>query len=322
MPFPARAATSRTAAAALLALVPFLAIAGCGPSGAEPAGGDSAQTQVRQVVLADGSEREYRLVVPSTGSPESPKGRPLVIGLHGGMGNAEQFEQSSGFGDLAQREGFVAAFPEGSGLLQTWNAGGCCGAAAREGVDDVGFIRTLIAAVESVVPIDPRRVFVAGHSNGGMMAYRLACELSDEVVGIGVQSAAFVAPSCPDGRPVSVIHLHGTADENVPISGGRGNRGLADVDYPPARAAAEALARRAKCAGEPRTSTDPDNQDITVTRWSPCSSGSEVRFVTVRGASHAWMGTPAGSPRLTGEAYLKLDAAREMWDFFASHPRR
>jgi polyhydroxybutyrate depolymerase len=276
---------------------------------------------------ADGRTRRYRLYVPS--SLAAGESAPLLVALHGGLGSSAQFAANSGFDELAEANGFIVVYPDGIGARpdgsgpQTWNGGYCCGPAVRQDVDDVGFIRQLLDTLAADLSIDPARVVAAGHSNGAILAYRLACELSDRIVGIGVQAGSLGVDACTPSQPVSVIHLHGTADTNHPIDGGKGS-GVAGVEFRPARAAVEAMAAADGCTGEPQSSTDPANPDLTVTTWSSCGSGAEVRYVVVDGATHAWMGHPASSAAAAayvGEPYANLDASRAIWSFLATHPR-
>ena len=280
---------------------------------------------------ADGRDRHYRLYVPSSVVPG--KRLPLLLALHGGLGSSEQFETNSGFDGLAESNRFVVVYPDGIGARpdgtgpQTWNGGYCCGPAARQDVDDVGFVRQLVDRISAQLPVDPARVYAAGHSNGAIMAYRLACELSDRIVAIGVQAGSLGVEPCAPSRPVSVIHFHGTADTNHPIDGGRGS-GLASVGgvvFRPARTAVDALATADGCNSTPVSSSDPSNPDLSVTTWTPCGGATAVRYVVVDGATHAWMGHPAASPRSSsyvGTPYPRLDASTAIWSFLATHPRR
>ena len=285
-------------------------------------------TVTNQVIeTPDGRSRHYRLYEPSgLGAGEEV---PLLIALHGGLGSSGQFAVNSGFDDLAEANGFIVAYPDGMGALpngggpQTWNGGYCCGPAVRQGVDDVGFVSALIDDVEDAHPIDPSRVFVAGHSNGAIMAYRLACELSDRIVAIGVQAGSLGVDDCQPSRPVSVFHLHGLADTNHPIDGGVGS-GVAGVEFRSARDAVSMMAGLDGCDPSPTISSVSSNSDLEISAWTGCGDGATVMLVTVAGATHAWMGHPAASAaaaNYVGEPYLGFDASRAIWSFLAAHPR-
>jgi len=316
-----------TAPPTTAAPVPYAPYAGTNAAVA-PAG----QTSEGRITTPDGRTRHYRLYVPASLTPGRPA--PLLVALHGGLGTSAQFATNSGFDGLAESNGFVVVYPDGIGALpngggpQTWNGGYCCGAAARQGVDDVRFVRAVIDTVTAEVPVDPARIYAAGHSNGAILAYRLACELSDRIAAIGVQAGSLGVDTCTPARPVSVFHLHGTADTNHPIGGGAGT-GVSGVVFRPARAAVEALATADGCATSPApapvAAVDPPNPDVQATTWSPCADATAVRFVVVTGATHAWMGHPsvsAAAASLVGEPYTGLDASRAIWSFLAAHPRR
>ncbi len=174
----------------------------------------------------DGSTRTYHLYVPRS-LPD--RAVPLLVALHGGLGSGTQFEQNTDFDGLAEANRFIVVYPDGTPTgygpdRLVWNAGGCCGwaEASRNNVDDVAFIGALIGHLESTYRIDPHRVFVTGHSNGALLAFALACQLSPMVDAIAVQAGALMEPSCHPAAPVSVMEIHGTDDQNIPINGGRG----------------------------------------------------------------------------------------------------
>jgi polyhydroxybutyrate depolymerase len=249
-----------------------------------------------------------------------------VVALHGGTGWGAQFEANSGFSEVAEAHGVVVVYPDGTGVgpenaLRTWNAGYCCGSAANQDIDDVEFVRLLLDEIGEGVPIDGDRVYAIGHSNGGMLAYRLACELSDRIVAIALQAGSLGVDRCSPTDPVSVLHLHGVADENHPIDGGVGPRSIAGVDFRSAQSSVEAMARAIGCQEDPiRTSTPP----LTRTQWTPCPAGATVELVAVDGAVHAWMGgnARAGGPdQQTNPDDLDVDASVLAWQFLASHSR-
>jgi polyhydroxybutyrate depolymerase len=274
----------------------------------------------------DGRDRTYHLYVPS--NLTAGQRVPLLVALHGGTGWGTQFEQNSGFDQLADQHGFIVVYPDGIGIgrrgtaLRTWNGGGCCGPAARQQVDDVRFVRLLVEQLQQEHSIDADRVFAAGHSNGGILAYRLACEASDVFAAIGVQSSSLEVGNCRPSRPVSAIHIHGTADRNVPLRGGEGSNAISGVSFRRPIDGARTLALADGCGPKPRTQRDATNHDVTITQWTSCDDGTEVRFVTVHGASHAWMGHPTLVPRVVGEPYAKLDSSDVIWQFLSAHPRR
>jgi polyhydroxybutyrate depolymerase len=151
-----------------------------------------------------------------------------------------------------------------------------------------------------------------------MLAYRLAWALSAPIVAVGVQSAARAVDGCRPGRPVSLLHIHGAADENVPLAGGKGPKGLSGVAYHPPMDGARTIAGLDRCPA-PRASTDADNSDLAIETWGPCADGVEVRFITVAGAPHAWMGPGPARPGVS--PYRKLDSAAVIWEFLGAHPR-
>ena len=280
---------------------------------AEPVG-----TVTHGTLTFEGRERTYRLYVPAD-LPDGPV--PLFVGLHGGTGWGDQFATTNHVEGLAESNGFVVVHPDGvkvaNGRGGVWNGGTCCAVAAREDVDDVGFLAALIDTVEAEQPIDPQRVFAFGHSNGGIMSYRLACELADRVVGIGVVAGTLALEPCEPSQPVSVIHVHGTADQNLPIDGGVGPESVAGVAFPPPLDGFDHLAAADGCPA-PEETTDGD---VTTARREPCDDGSAATSATIAGAPHAW---PGGTSRLTPRSSAGdagYDATAELVRFLLAHPR-
>ncbi len=286
-----------------------------------------ARTINASLHTSDGRTRTYHLYVPTTvvAGTSGPK-VPLLVALHGGVGWGTQFEKNSGFDGLAQANGFIVVYPDGIGIgaqgsaIRTWNGGGCCGPAQKADVDDVGFIHQLIDRIEAEYPIDTHRVFAAGHSNGGILSYRLACELSDQIAAIGVQSSTLEYTPCRPSRPVSVLHIHGTADQNIPINGGNGSDSVTTTDFKPPLDGVKTLAAADRCPATRKVIHDTANPDLTVNQWQPCADHTEVVFITLAGAPNAWMG-PGNQIARQGPANQKLDTSCVIWTFLANHPR-
>ena len=204
-------------------------------------------------ISVEGRVRRYLLHVPPRSREAAAA--PLVIVLHGDAGSAREAQRITGMDAVADRHGFFVAYPEGSGWAdlppRSWNAGTCCGYARNARVDDVQYLRALIAHLLKTQPIDPQRVYATGISNGGMMAHRLGCELSDRIAAIAPVAAALAVPSCAPQRPVPILMFHGTADRAVPYDGGRGSAEPDGRMDPAAAAVASFWAAHNRCASTP-----------------------------------------------------------------------
>lgn len=297
--------------------------AACGRRGqeTEPTG----ELLVESVTTADGTDRTYYLYVPSTVG-EAPM--PLLVALHGGLGSGRQFRENSGFDRLAEANGFLVAFPDGTAIVKgrdnrVWNGGGCCGSAAqgRRNVDDVGFISAMVDQITASHRVDPARVFATGHSNGAIMSYRLACELSDKIVAVAFQAGSLELDRCKPVLPVSVMNLHGLADTNIPVNGGRGE-GVSRYTFASPVDSIEQWAALDGCT-ERSDLIDPSNDDVSGTRWTGCDGGTVVEMILVDGATHPWMGHPGSrlQERLSGTPYPDLDASAVIWGFLAGQAR-
>jgi polyhydroxybutyrate depolymerase len=325
------------ALAALLATGCRAGSAGSGESGATPTpaagatGTDPAAPAVgssTQTITVDGRKRDFRVHRPASTSSTSSAttsvaGLPLVVMLHGGFGTASQAESSYGWDAEADAQHFVVVYPDG--LDRAWNVdgGGCCGKPAQQGVDDVAFLSAVVRTVSAELPIDAHRVYATGISNGGIMAYRLACD-TRLFAAIGPDSATLLG-SCPSPTPISVIHIHGTADTRVPYDGGRG-QGYAKIDGPPVPTAVANWRAVDGCAAPTAATTPATANAGAVTRSiAACPDGRAVELVTIAGAGHQW---PGGVSKPVLEKVLgvsppskALNATDEIWRFFAAHAR-
>jgi polyhydroxybutyrate depolymerase len=201
-------------------------------------------------------------------------------------------------------------YPDGDG--RAWNVGGgCCGAPGRTNVDDVAFLSAVVKDVESALPIDTERVFATGISNGGMMDYRLACDTA-LFAAIGADSATLLG-DCPSPHPLSVLAIHGTADQSIPYEGGQGS-GFAKIDGPSIPDVNQLWRTADSC--EPPTSTTSGQVTMST---ATCPDSRTVELVTVNGAGHQWPGSTKGRQG-ADTPFPDLDATAVIWAFFAAHP--
>jgi polyhydroxybutyrate depolymerase len=317
----------------LLVLAPVVALlaAACSGDGASGPASATAGMKANPTSLpsgvstgrltSDGRERTYRLYVPS--SYDGASAVPLVIVLHGGGGTAESIAATTRFDAESERGGFIVVYPQGNPVTATqpsWNDGRQAGAAEGTGaIDDVAFIGRLIDHLSAAARVDGRRVYVAGVSNGGMLAYRLACQLSERIAAIAAVAATMTYRECRPAAPVSVLHIHGTADRYVPFLGGVGIQRVASYKNPPVPEVIERWRQLNGCNGAPWVESDGSRGDlVTTTAYSGCRAGVEVKLITVEGAGHGWLGRGA-SPG--DRATTAIDSTSEIWRFFAAHPK-
>jgi polyhydroxybutyrate depolymerase len=298
---------------------------GCRASGRRaPALAAPSPLRIDETLVVDGHERSYTLQLPP--NYDSAPAVPLIIALHGGGGSAAQFEASSLLTPKAEAAGFAVVYPNGSTPgslgLHTWNGGGCCAYAVEANIDDVTFIRRLIEQVSARYKIDPRRVYATGHSNGAIMSYRLACELSDHIAAIAPNAGPLMLDSCQPTRPVAVMHMHSKLDANVPVQGGIGI-GLAGVPFPAVDDGLQRWVEVNGCAVTPQTTTVASA--YTLTRWAGCNAGSAIDFYVTDDGGHAWPGGLPGSVR-GDDPSTAINANDLLLAFFSAHslpePRR
>jgi polyhydroxybutyrate depolymerase len=275
----------------------------------------------------DDGERSAIVHVP----PKAPEKSALavVLNFHGGGGHGANEQEYSLLDRLADRETFVTVYPNGSGRfsarLLTWNAGTCCAYATIHQIDDVGFTRALILKLAETIPIDRRRIYATGLSNGGMMAHRLAAQAGDLIAAVAPVAGGMVLPAIRSSRAVPVMHIHSVDDPRALYGGGLGPPfplTKSQVFHPNIDQMILRWAKHDGCAAEPiiaERRTDQGARGHTATRYvfSGCRDGAEVVLWKLTGAGHVW---PGGKQkyleRLLGPSTDIIDANREMWNFF------
>lgn len=271
-----------------------------------------------------GRSRSYTLYAPASVNESKPA--PLVIALHGGLGQGRTMAALSGFSQLADREGFLVAYPDG--LRRHWRDGRTMpqGMLADD-ADDVGFISALIDDAAKLHPVDPKRVFATGMSNGAIFSNYLALKLSDHIAAIAPVAGGIATEVAADFHPaaaVSVLIINGRDDPLVPFDGGAVGKTHGSIvstdtalhlwlDADALRGEAEQRDIAAKKAG------DCSEQWRS---WSGGRNGSAVTVIALEGGGHTW---PGGKPYLpkaiVGAVCPELDATRTIWEFFKLHPK-
>ena len=301
-----------------------LLLCGClsasGPVSVAPGTTKTIKTDIREL----GARRSYRVHMPSEAGEQ--RRLPLLIMLHGAFETAKSMERLTGFSELADRERFIAVYPNGIGLLgflQHWNAGHCCGKAQKDGVDDIGFLETVLDDAASRFPVDENRIYMVGHSNGGMLAYRFAAGKPGRLAGIAVAAACIGSREAEDGAlqriapPASglpLLVIHGENDETVPYAGGP-SKNHKNREFTSVADAIDFWSSTNRCTG-PAEQHSAYNGRVSVKQWSGCSHPLVLH--TIHDWAHDWpcpRVQPQGANSRVLESYA---AAPVIWRFFLS----
>ncbi len=278
--------------------------------------------------------RTYLVHVP----PQAKDGKPLplVLVFHGAGGRAQGQKEWAGLDPIADREGFLVVYPDGTGWfsrhLLTWNAGGCCGYARLHNIDDVGFVVALLQDLAKQIPIDHRRVYATGMSNGAMMSYRLAAEIPERIAAIAPVAGGMMVNQSTSMLPMPVMHFHSVDDPRAPYAGGFGPflPFLRRVEHPSIEEVVQQWVRHNSCAPTPTVEatihgkTEGLDASHTATKmtYGDCRDGAEVVLWKMTGAGHVWPGPGPKYPEwLLGPPTSVINASEEMWAFFQRFSR-
>jgi polyhydroxybutyrate depolymerase len=288
-------------------------------------------------ITVGGRTRDYRLHVPPAARRGSPL--PLVLNLHGATQNATIQELQTGMDASSDRDGYLVAYPDGTRIAKQltpdpvagdaqygFDAGACCGDPSTNHLDDVDFLLSVISDVAAHTPVDLRRVYVTGMSNGGMMAYAMAAQASTRIAAIASVAGQLELPTIHPQRPVPTLEFHSVDD---PIARFEGASGATPPDRYSVMDGIHAWVRADHCDATPRVGTPivgtgaSAGLGATLVTYSGCRGGSEVALWKLRGSGHVWPGAPFNTgPRNTwlldgvGRGTTLLDANEVMWRFF------
>ncbi|MFP4172688.1 MAG: alpha/beta hydrolase family esterase [Candidatus Hydrogenedentota bacterium] len=290
--------------------------------------GCPSASNVRHGILEhDGQLRSYRLYTPS--GLTSDEAVPLVVVLHPFMGGPRQMARMTGFDAIAEREGFLAVYP--NGVTRRWSAdpGETRAPGPFRTADDVGFIVALLDRLEARHPVDPERVYVTGASNGAMMTYRLACEMPERFAAAAAVMAPMtrtLAEYCAPEIRMPFLIMMGTEDQAFPFEGGAPGGPGGGGEVLGARETAAFWAWRNGCAPKPERWDFPerapgDGTRVSVETYRNCADGGETALYIVEGGGHTWPGQPSQPllEPLVGPISREIDASEAIWEFFAAH---
>jgi polyhydroxybutyrate depolymerase len=318
-------------------------------SGGSDSGGSGAGTEYKYFagdhafsLSHGGLPRDYFVHVPP--SYDGSHATAVIINLHGGTGSAETAKAGSQMDASADAAGYLVVYPEarevGAFNKKKWNNGPRAETKDQGVADDVGFVAAMLDALATDFAVDTKRIFATGISNGGMMAYRLACELSDRIAAAAPIASQRMVDPCTPSRPISVIHFHGLEDGLVPHAGGPSSSdglglepgsgcpilftamALAD-DMMSAESSIGAFATRNNCPGTP--SSISHGAQAECRSYGPCDSDSAVVLCTMADSGHTW---PGGAYEadfscfvpIVGAISQDINANNMMWTFFQEHP--
>jgi polyhydroxybutyrate depolymerase len=306
-----QAARAMTALAAVMMTLACSSADSPGPSSGAPPSMPSSGTGTVEI-----GGRQVTVNVPASYQPGRPA--PLVIALHGYTSNAKDLERYLRLTPESERRGFVYAYPDGSTDARGdhfWNATDACCAFYNPKPDDSRYLSELISAMQGAYRIDRTRVYLIGHSNGGFMAFRMACDHADQVTAVvSINGASWNDTArCRPSGPVSVLAIHSSTDETVAFNGGV----IDGAAYPSAATTIAQWLGHNRCADAGRDApaldlvTDLAAAETSVRTYARgCASGSTVQAWTINGGSHAPSLGPAFAPAVTDFLLSQTKLAR------------
>ncbi|MBK9924120.1 MAG: hypothetical protein IPP66_02410 [Anaerolineales bacterium] len=253
---------------------------------------------IERTVMVNDVKRSYILHVPSRMDNSQPV--PVVFVFHGYSDDAPTIQTMTGFDETADKEGFIVVYPEG--VAFSWNAGGCCGSAVDRKIDEQAFVRKMLSDLGTIIEVDLKRIYATGFSNGGMLSYRLACEMPDVFAAVGPVAGVLTFSPCEPQETVSLIHIHALDDTIVPFAR------ATFPNFPSTEADITNWARLNECA-EPAKTEKLLNNILTHTTYNSCKNESAVELYTFETGKHTW------------PSKYVWDASQVLWDFFAAHPK-
>lgn len=252
-----------------------------------------------------GRERSFALYIPR--GYDGKAALPLLVALHGGLGTGTIFEAQAQLRPHAERLGYFVVYPDGVG--RTWNAGSCCGKAAREHVDDVGFIAALVHKLERAYRIDSDRIYATGFSNGAMMVHRIACERPRLFTAIAPVAGSIMGDHCNPDAPTPALLVRGRADERIPWDGGS----LRGTYRKSMEEMVSKLGARNGCSAARKLTFSRGDAHCWTLQGCP---EAPVRYCGIKGLGHQWAGGKSVLSFMLGGNTEDFDASAQIFRFF------
>lgn len=281
----------------------------------------SSAQDVYDSVYVDGHWRTYNVHLPYDYNPINKY--PLVLGFHGGQQITTSslgwyaFAYQSEFSEKADSSGFIMVYPEGRVFMgnRTWNAGECCPPAMLLGYDDVGFVDTLLDVLFQLYAIDTTKVYATGSSNGGMMCYRLACELGQRFAAIAPNACSHMISPCNPSKIMPIISFHSKIDSTVFYSGGFGGNPILSGIFFPSQDSVVAIWTNNDSCSITDTIVNGAGVDYDFIKISSCTCNAEIHHYATTDGGHSW---PGGNPN-ENPVSTQLAATDLIWDFFQNY---
>jgi polyhydroxybutyrate depolymerase len=290
----------------------------------------------RNVTVTGQGTRHYSIYIPPFNGDTNP--HPAILSLHGGGGTAMMQASTSTLNKFAQGQKIYVAFLEGTGAIQTFNAGSCCGSAQTNNIDDVLYVQTVLDDIQANYNVNPAKIYATGFSNGGMMSHRLACSVANRFAAIAAVSggsgefdnANVRYYTCSPSRPIPILHIHATNDRNYPFAGGFGDGVSATNFYPidstitdwitrnnvTSQAAIENVTATTTCYHYNVTAdTNKPSAPVTLCKENPTDVYDSVNQI-VFGGGHSWPGGVRSPAAKSDVPLIDFNANTYMWNFF------
>ncbi len=310
----------------LLSLLVFFSLSSCTITDAGEDRPVSHTYKKKLDVRVMAARRYYLIHIPPSYNPQ--KKYPLVIVLHGAFSTPKQMEKETGFSRLSDKENFIAAYPSGAyglfGFLKHWNAGHCCGKAARENIDDVGFLLKVMDDIKNEYEVDSSRVYMTGFSNGGMLAYRFAAEHTEKLAAAACLGASLGGRAVKDmplwitpepESPLPMMVFHAEDDQSVPYNGGISPEKGGEREYVSAAESVDFWVSNNRCSTEPVVDNLYESRIIRK-KYTDQAYGNDVVFYTIKSWGHRWPGEYFSGKLKDDDPLKDFDAAKVIWDFF------